>query len=293
MADKVGLGTFITDQSELTTSGLDIFTVPPVDTVLREGRSVYYYPTTSVTNAGPYEFHVTRDPDAFIHLPMTRLEGCLEITKSDGAAFAATDNISVVNLFPQSIFKQVECQINGTEVCDLSTPTYAYKSFLETHLTYSETAKKTHLQCSMYEKDDSGLEEKIDLTNTAAKTRAGKAFGKQVFFSNIIHSDFFQSEKYLIPNTDLHLKFIRNDDTFSLLGPKAIKYTIKVLSLKLLVRKVKVEPSVHQAIESQLASTPAIYNITRSNILCITCRETRFRLPYLKAWSLSKKGWNS
>lgn len=266
MADKVGLGTFITDQSELTTSGLDIFTVPPVDTVLREGRSVYYYPTTSVTNAGPYEFHVTRDPDAFIHLPMTRLEGCLEITKSDGAAFAATDNISVVNLFPQSIFKQVECQINGTEVCDLSTPTYAYKSFLETHLTYSETAKKTHLQCSMYEKDDSGLEEKIDLTNTAAKTRAGKAFGKQVFFSNIIHSDFFQSEKYLIPNTDLHLKFIRNDDTFSLLGPKAIKYTIKVLSLKLLVRKVKVEPSVHQAIESQLASTPAIYNITRSNI---------------------------
>lgn len=266
MADKLGLGTFITDQSELTTSGLDIFSVPPVDSVLKEGRSVYYYPTTSITNAGPYEFHVTRDPESFIHLPMTRLEGCVEIQKEDGSAFAATDKISVVNLFPQSLFKQVECQLNGTEVCDLSTPTYAYKSFLETHLTYSESAKNTHLECSMYKKDDSGKEENIDLTNKGAEARATKAIGNKVYFSNIIHSDFFQSEKYLIPNTDLHLKFIRNDDTFSLLGPKVIKYKIIVHSLKLLVRKIKVDNSIQQTIENQLASTPAIYNITRSNI---------------------------
>jgi len=266
MADKVGLGTFITDQSELTTSGLDIFTVPPVDSVLKEGRSVYYYPTTSVTNAGPYEFHITRDPDAFIHLPLTRLEGCLEVTRADGKPIEATETPSVVNLFPQSIFKQVECQINGTEVCDLSTPTYAYKSFLETHLTYSESAKKTHLQCSLYEKDEVKKEEVTDKTNEGSKNRADKAIGKEFFFSNIIHSDFFQSEKYLIPNTDVHLKFIRNEDAFSILGPKAIKYMVNVKNLKLLVRKVKIEPSIHNAIESQLASNPAIYNITRSNI---------------------------
>ena len=267
MADKVGLGTFITDQSELTTSGLDVFSVPPVDSVLKNGRTVYYYPTTSITNAGPYEFNITRDPDSFIHLPMCRLEGCVEVVKEDGSAFAAADTVGVVNLFPQTLFKQVECQINGTEVCDLSTPTYSYKSFLETHLTYSDAAKNSHLQCSMYEKDTVGKEETLDLVaNKGAKSRAEKTRGHKFYFSNIIHSDFFQSEKYLIPNTDIKLKFVRNEDTFSLLGPKATKCKIVVHNLRLAVRKITVDPSVQSSIESQLAVTPAIYNITRSNI---------------------------
>lgn len=47
-------------------------------------------------------------------LPYTRLEGCLEIVKTDGTPYAGNaDDFSVCNMFPNSIFKQVECQVNG------------------------------------------------------------------------------------------------------------------------------------------------------------------------------------
>jgi hypothetical protein len=266
MADKHGLGTFINDSTELTSSGLDVFSVPPVDTILKEGRTVYYYPVTSVTDSGPYEFQIVKDPDHFIHLPMTRLEGELEIVKADGTPVDAADKCSVVNLFPQSIFKQVECEINGTEVCDLSTPTYAYKSFLETHLTYGSSAKDTHLYCSMYHKDTPRKENATDDTNLGAKARKERTQLKKIPFSNIIHSDFFQCHKYLIPNTEIKLKFIRNSDSFSLIGESGKAYKIKVNNLRLQVRKIKIDPAYQQRIESQLAVTPALYNVTQSKI---------------------------
>lgn len=266
MADKLGLGTFINDSTELTSHGLDSFSVPPVDTILKEGKAVYYYPVTSITDSGPYEFQIIKDPDHYIHLPLTRLEGEVEIAKADGSAFTDADKLSVVNLFPQSIFKQVECEINGTEVCDLSTPTYAFKSYLETHLTYSTTAKNTHLYCSMYTKDTVGKESVIGTDNDGWKTRGARVKGKKVPFSNIIHSDFFQCHKYLIPNTDVKLKFIRNDDHFSILGEDDKAYKIKMNKLRLLVRKIKIDPSYQHTLETQLASTPALYNITQSKI---------------------------
>jgi len=266
MTDRQGLGTFITDENELTTSSLDVFSVPPVDSVLKEGRTVYYYPTTSITNAGPYEFLIPRDPDHFICLPLTRLEGVLSVTKPDGTAIADDSKLAIVNLFTQSIFKQVECELNGTEVCDLSTPTYAFKSYLETHLTYSKDAKETHLYASHYEPDTLDKETAVDGTNTAAVNRFKRIKGKRCYFSNIIHSDFFQCQKLLIPNVEIKLKFIRNDDKFSFLGPATEECMITVHSLKLQVRKIKIDSRVQQGIETQLQSTPAIYNITQSKI---------------------------
>ncbi len=268
MAEKIGLGTFINDSVELTSHGLDSFSVPPVDSILKDGRTVYYYPVTSITDSGPYEFLITKDPDHYIFLPMTRLEGQLEIVTTDGdAGIAEADKVSVVNLFTQSIFKQVECEINGTEVCDLSTPTYAYKSFIETHLTYGKSAKDTHLYCSLYEKDTPEQEEVLDVANTAWVSRKKRVVSKKkINFSNIIHSDFFQCHKYLIPNTDLKLKFIRNDDKFSLMGDGTKDFKIKVNSLKLQIRKIKIDPSYQQTLESQLQTTPALYNLTQSKI---------------------------
>jgi hypothetical protein len=266
MADKIGLGTFITDQTELTSNGLDSFSVPPVDTILKEGKTVYYYPMTSITDTGPYEFQIVNDPDHYIHLPLTRLDGEVEIVNSDGTAIPEADKLSVINLFPQALFKQVECELNGTEVCDLSTPTYAFKSFIETHLTYGKSAKDTHLYCSMYHKDTPGKETDLSDANKGFILRQSRIKNKKITFSNLIHSDFFQCHKYLIPNTSIKLKFIRSDDNFVLLGEEGKSYKIKFNKLKLQVRKIKIDPGYQQTLEHQLASTPALYNVTQSKI---------------------------
>lgn len=268
MSDHRGVGTFINDETELTSHGLDVFTVPPVENILKEGKTIYYYPVNSVESKGPFEFIIPKDPDSYTFLPLTRLEGTVKITKADGSNLALTDNITIVNLFTQSLFKQVECEINGIQVCDLSTPTYAWKSFIETHLTYNEGAKKTHLLGSLYKKDTINKEENFTGENTGAATRMSYlTAGKKFYFSNIIHSDFFHCQRYLIPNTELKIKFIRNEDSFSLLAAAdAAVPNISVTNLKLSIRKIKVDPLYKAAQDKKLLTHPAIYPLTQSKI---------------------------
>jgi hypothetical protein len=266
MTDRLGVGTFVYNEEEQTSSNLDVFHVPNVDTTLREGKTIYYYPTNAVENSGPFEFIIPRDPDSFTNLPYTRLEGCIELTKDDGSALTTAEKFYPVNLFTQSIFKQVECELNGIQVCDLSTPTYAYKSFIETHLSYGDEAKSTHLKCALYEKDTIGKEELLDDSNVGAVARFNAIKSKKIYFSNIIHSDFFQSQKYLIPNVEIKLKFIRNADDFSVMTLAATKYKINIKALKLSVRKVRISPEVHMSIERTLKSVPAHYDLTQSKI---------------------------
>jgi hypothetical protein len=269
MAEKIGLGTFINDETELTSHGLDLFSVPPVDSTLVDGVTVYYYPIGSITDSGPYEFHIPQDNDSYMYLPMTRLEGAVEVVKAaDGETLTAADNTSVVNLFPQTLFKQVECEVNGTQVCDLSTPTYAYKSFLETQLSYSKAAKESHLQCSLYESDDSAHMDTWD--NEGSKIRLEATLGKKYFFSNVIHSDFFQCHRYLLPNSDVRLKFIRNEDKFSLFGQAQNKGKVKMHNLRLCVRKIKIDPKMKAIHENTLKTMPAIYPLTQSKIKTFT-----------------------
>ena len=172
-------------------------------------------------------------------------------------------------MLPQSLFKQIECSINDVQINDLSTPTYHYKSFLETHLTYSNDMKKTTLKaCELYLKDEIGKE------NAAAKTAWGSSFGerqklflekKKIRFSMILHIDFFQCQRYLIPGCEIKLKFIRSDDTFSLFGAASIA-KIKMNKLLLRVRRITVDPSASATIENGLNSSPAIYPICSSKI---------------------------
>lgn len=263
--ERLGLGTFINDETELTSSGLDLFSAPPVDSTLADGVTVYYYPIGAVTDTGPYEFHIPKDNDSYLYMPMSRLEGVVEVLKqSDGTALTDTEATSIVNLFPQTLFKQVECEINGTQVCDLSTPTYSYKAYMESLLSYSSAAKKSHLQCSGFEKDTSGATDTWN--NDGSLLRYQTVKGKKLHFSNVIHSDFLQCNRYLLPKTDLRLKFIRNDDNFSLMALTQGRAKIKVHSLRLGVRKIKITPEVRAMHENTLKTMPAIYPVTQSKI---------------------------
>lgn len=264
MADKIGLGTFINDETELTSNSLDLFSAPPVDSTLVDGMTIYYYPVGAITDAGPYEFHIPKDNDSYTYMPMTRLEGVIEVLKADGTTLTDTENTSVVNLLPQTLFKQVECELNGTQVCDLSTPTYAYKAYMETLLSYGEAAKTSHLTCSMFEKDTAAASDTWD--NDGSKKRHALVKGKKVYFSNIVHSDVLQCHRYLLPRTDVRLKFIRNADNFSTFGSTQSKAKIKVHSLRLAVRKIKIDPQVRTLHENTLKTMPAIYPVTQSKI---------------------------
>jgi len=72
-----------------------------------------------------------------------------------------------VNLLPQSIFRPVECRVGDHQVCDLSTPTYPYKAFIETHLGFTKDQKTTMFEnLEYYSKDTPNAEEIFVLANS-------------------------------------------------------------------------------------------------------------------------------
>ena len=252
MAEKRGIGTFINDEFELGSNSLDLFSVPPVDTTLSSGKYVKIYPNNALNDSGPYEFIIPNEGIDYTILPLTRIEGELEVVKADGTVLSDTDAVSIVNLFPISIFKQVECEINNVQICDLSTPTYSYKGFIETHLSYGEEAKNTHLKASMYLKDTLGKENNVTLAAEGSfKERNALIQGKKNHFSSLVHVDLFQCNRLLIPGCQIKLKFIRNDDNFSLLSATA-GAKIKIHNLYLSLRRVTLDQKLHERNEKQL-----------------------------------------
>ena len=263
---KAGVGTFITENHELASSGLALFDQPIIDSSLLQGKFITIYPSSVLQDNGPFDFIIPSDGQDFTDLPFTRLEGCIEIVSSDGTKLKDADLNAYVNLLPQSLFKQIEVSVNNTQIADLSTPTYAFKSYIETVLTYPKDAKETTLLLEHFNKDTIDKENIFTLLNSISFNKRNQFAKKgKIYFSMLLHIDFFHSTKLLLPGCEIKLKFIRNSDTFSLLGD-TLQAKIKFHELKLMIRRVTVEPTIASKIEDAINKTPAIYPITQSKI---------------------------
>jgi len=265
MADKRGTGTFVTDSTELTASNLDIFSVPVTENVLRSGFTVELNPINALADSGPFEFQLARDPDHYTYLPLTRLQGTVRIVKAaDSSDLTDADTVSICNLFPHSLFKQIEIEVEGKQVNDISTSTYPIKAFIETVLTYGQDAKKTHLTLDGWEADEVGSENKYTENDGWVK-RKKRIIGKNYHFSMILHADFIQMERFLIPNTNINIKLIRNSDDYSMMSATSIA-KVEFKSLRLSVHKIRIADEFNQAILANLNKEVAIYPITQSKI---------------------------
>ena len=263
---KAGVGTFITENHELASSGLALFDQPIIDSSLLQGKFITIYPSSVLQDNGPFDFIIPSDGQDFTDLPFTRLEGCIEILNLAGATLTDTDINAYVNLLPQSLFKQIEVSVNNTQIADLSTPTYAFKSYIETVLTYPKDAKETTLLLEHFNKDTLEKENSFTLLNSISFNKRNQFAKKgKIYFSMLLHIDFFHSTKLLLPGCEIKLKFIRNSDNFSLLGD-TLQAKIKFHELKLMIRRVTVEPTIASKIEDAINKTPAIYPITQSKI---------------------------
>jgi len=266
--DHRGIGSHVIELSEEMSDGLDIFDYPAVDTSLSHGKTIEHHLATALNeNNNLFEFIVPTEGYDYTYLPMTRLEGDIEILKSNGNAIAAADNVAPVNLLSSALFRQVECELNGVQVADLTSPTYHYKSFIETHLTYGSDAKKTHLCSALYYPDTPGKEEVF--TNDCESFKKRKdwivKYNNKIYFSTPIHIDFFDSKRYLIPGPTIKLKLLKNEDKFCLLSATDA-WKIKINSLKLFTRKITIHQDILEKHKEILMKQPAIYPIAQSKI---------------------------
>jgi hypothetical protein len=266
---------FVHDLScECAKTELDIFAVPPTQTSIESGTVVEFNPISSISDSTPIEFIISGSGQDYIDAANTQLYTRVQMVREDGGPLANGDEVGPINLTLHSLFSEVEVKLNDT-VISSSNNTYAYRSYIETLLSYGPDAKESQLTAALFYKDvanamdesnprdDNGL-------NVGLKSRYGLFHrGQTVDMVGRIHSDIFFQEKYLPSDVNVRIRLVRNKDAFCLMSSAANPtFKIKIIDCKLFVRKVKLSPSVFLAHAKAFESGTAKYPIRR--VVCKT-----------------------
>ena len=104
---------------------------------------------------GPFEFILSGDSPFFKVLDFTRLVGKFAlIDPSSGENIKKETDVAFINNLGHSWIQQIELYLNDKQIIDLSSPSYAYKAFIDNFLSYSRDKKKFDLQNQLYLDDD-------------------------------------------------------------------------------------------------------------------------------------------
>jgi len=266
---------FIHAQScECTKSELDLFIVPPTQTSIESGTLVEYNPISTISQGTPIEFSITGGGQDYLDLASTQLYVRAQIVKANDDAIDNTDHVGPTNLFLHSLFSEVDITLNDTLVTS-SNNTYAYRSYLETLLSYGHGAKTTQFTSALYYKDVANHMENAnpnddDIENVGFKTRSALTKeGRVVDMLGGIHSDLFFQDRFLPNDVNIKIRLVRNKDAFCLMSSAAgAAFKVRILECKLYVRKVKLSPSVFLAHAKALEVGNAKFPIRR--VVCKT-----------------------
>ena len=288
-------------------SEVDLFRVPPTQQSLERGRWIDYAPLSSVENANSAITFLIAGTDEYIDLSKTILTVTGKITKKDGTSkLDGNDqsNVAPVNNFLHSLFRQVDVYLNGKQVTP-AMGTYAYRSYIETLLNYDVSAKQSQFSSALYYKDTAGQMEKagalaslktfsyqkpggnnnvgIDASDKLYVPESGNVGfakrhqfiknGNRFVLSGPIFSDIFMTDRLLLNMLDLQVVLNRSSDAFSIMeigNSPAIEPKVQLTDVVLKVRKVKVDQSVSDGVESMLKQTPALYPIRRVECKILT-----------------------
>ena len=241
----IGIGGLSTGKDEVASSYFDSFTPPEVENSIHKAYQHTYRPISSTSSAGPFTFEIPADPEKFTDAESLRLHGAMRIRKIDGNGskvnLSSSENVSTVNNIFDSLWSSINTKLNGTDISDPSSKWYAYKAYLENHLSYSNSSKGTILPSKGYVKDTKdNFDTLADTSKVSANIgyetrRAMFAESKWVYFCNNLHIDICTLRRYIPPNVKITMEFQRNNDQFCLLSPNS-NYIIEITDLTIKLR---------------------------------------------------------
>ncbi|KAE8751382.1 hypothetical protein FOCC_FOCC001955, partial [Frankliniella occidentalis] len=260
---------------ECVLSQLDLFSSPLHNGSVKNGYDVVYDSSESTTeNKGVIRINVPPAiGDDYTDLKSTRLYIQAQIPQDPtpaGANAPPTPEVGPINNWAHSLFSQIDLILNGKRV---TSPDYMYpwRAYMETLLNYGAEAKNSHLTKRLFYKDTARCFNKRTAANAGYLKRAtAVAEGKVVDLVTNLHLDMFSQERYLLNGVEMGLRLHRAKDEFHLMGPENSKAECKILRAALIVRKVKINPSILIAHSKVLATTPAKYPLKRVEMKSFT-----------------------
>ena len=271
MDSGIGIGGLSTGKEEYVTSAFDLFTSTEVENSIQKAHHLTYRPISVTAGAGPFNFEIPADPEKFTDAETIRLHGAIRIRKknsNDIVNIDSNDKVSPINNIFDSLWEKVLTHLNGVDISDPNAGWYAYKAYLENHLSYSNSSKDIILPSKGYIKDTSGKFDDLgvlaapggvtarDSDNTGFKERKELfANSKWVYFCNNIHIDICTLRRYIPPGVKIELQFHRNKDNFCLLSPATnVEYVIEVKDLRIKLNRYEATTKLNKYVETGLQS---------------------------------------
>ena len=287
------------NSASVTKSELDLFSVPSTQVAIERSFWEEVRPTNTVTNAGPFEFHIDGS-QYMVDMASNFLYLKLKITQDDGddiedpnAEREAEDpnlsDVGPINLIGKTFVKQIKMFLNSKLTYDSGTD-YPYIAYLLTDLNYGRDAKDTHLHSAGYVTEWTPQVNDVDILDTWVNP--GLQIRKKWFensreaeFMAPLHVPLSHQEKYLLSNMDIRFEIHRVSNAFGLLALGDHQYKISVQDIKFYIRKVELSRALSLAIEQNLMRTTAKYPIRRLELKTLHVGQGRRTTPTNTLWN--------
>jgi hypothetical protein len=290
MAEHSGVGSLQETETDMLSHACDLFRPVTKEISLIEGKEIAIRASNLQSSDGPFTFLIPKQSEYYIQLASAELWGeCKIVVANDDGSFrniAATDNVSVVNLFAASLFKDIRVEVNNVQLADLSCAHANIKNYIETILTYGSDALNSHLKTQLFLLDTPGQfeafgaegrfddPEVIAETGEYAPTNWGYHGRKDMIkesrlldFQLPLSHNFVQADRLILRNCEVKIELIRAPDAYSILSPDANKkFVVQIKDLQLFVRIVKVAKRVADYHKTMLTKEPVMYPINRTVI---------------------------
>ena len=226
-------------------SEFDHFKPPAVRDMLVHEYDAPIAPVSAPKMCQPLEFLIPAEEGLFRDLSNTLVMLKVKLTKDDGTKTAATDAVAPVNLLFSSLFNSFDVRLNGVSVAHQNA-LHAYRAYMETLLTYSETLLKTRGACQGWAKDDAGGFDTLLLTDDGAnKIPANTGFvprqtwlanDKTLMLMGRPHADIFHHDLDIPDNVNIRLTFTPNENKLVLLAVANATFRLELTEARLFVR---------------------------------------------------------
>ena len=263
-----GLGIHnISKTEDISVPGFDLFTENATESGVKEFKTQIYHPIGGLVSAGPFEFRIITGLNEFLHTAFLRIGGCMKIVRQDGQALGDNDDVSVVNLAPDLLWKSITFEVGNVKVEDTSHA-YAFKAFFEKTLSQSISSKETHLRNDFYHEDTPAAMNAYTKDSGNGGYNKRQSFlknSKELQFNSVLALDVCGISKPLPPRSVYTITINRNSDDFTLMTAQN-DYKIEIPELYLEAVKLIPYDNLLGQIEKRFSSSPLKYEITRTKL---------------------------
>ena len=279
------------DSHECIVPELELFGLPPTDTSFIDSAIWHEEnPITSITSGGVIDFIVKSNADTYFDLKNSYIDLQFSINDASGNAItpyspSSTSKSSTITagnkakrvVFPEqymigTMFKNVEVYLDDRLVSS-SDNMYAYRAYLEALLSNNSNIKKEQLQAGGWFEDEenenamefrSGASLQAEDINDAGMHNEGVFWrfvntkdSKKMQLIGKIHCDLFNQSKYIPGKHQFRIRFYRHNPEFCLRRATEgdtdnTKYSIKLDTMNLMIKKCEVGSHVREAHEKRL-----------------------------------------